>query len=249
MTKEIGRRFMEETRYDRLGVSEQQRGVPQPPLVRAVEEGEGRIALPALDSFRYPPLDFTALVTGRKSLRSYAESPLTREELSFLLWCAQGVKEIRQGVATIRTVPSAGARHAFETYLSVHRVEGLAPGLYRFDALGHGLVRLREDGDFGAALAEACFGQSFVERSAVVFAWAAVAHRMTWRYGERGYRYLHLDAGHVCQNLYLAAEVIGGGACGIAAFDDDAVNRLLGLDGEREFAIYLAAAGKRVSGP
>ena len=108
-------------------------------------------------------------MTARKSLRRYAEEPLTLEELSFLLWCTQGVKEIRRDVATIRTVSSAGARHAFETYLSLHRVEGLAPGLYRFDALGHGLLRILEDGDFGAALSEACLGQAFVERSAAAF--------------------------------------------------------------------------------
>jgi SagB-type dehydrogenase family enzyme len=68
---------------------------------------------------------------------------------------------------------------------------------------------------------------------------------MTYRYGERGYRYLHLDAGHVCQNLYLAAEAIGCGACAIAAFEDDEVNRVLGLDGESRFAIYLGAVGKK----
>ena len=81
--------------------------------------------------------------------------------------------------------------------------------------------------------------------SGVVFLWTAVPYRMTWRYGERGYRDLHLDAGHVCQNLYLAAEAVGCGVCAIAAFDDDVMNDLLGIDGNDQFLIYLATAGKK----
>jgi len=76
--------------------------------------------------------------------------------------------------------------------------------------------------------------------------WVAIPHRMTWRYSERGYRYLHLDAGHACQNLYLAAEAIGGGVCAIGAFDDDAMATLLDLDPDEQFVIYLATVGKKV---
>ncbi len=79
----------------------------------------------------------------------------------------------------------------------------------------------------------------------MTFAWTVDSYRMTWRYGERGYRYLHLDAGHVCQNLYLAAESVDCGVCAIAAFDDEAANRLLGLDGEEQFVIYFATVGKK----
>ena len=84
-----------------------------------------------------------------------------------------------------------------------------------------------------------------VAASAVTFIWVAVVHRMAWRYGQRGYRYLHLDAGHACQNLYLAAESVGCGVCAIAAFDDEDVSRVLGLDGEDQFAIYVATVGKK----
>jgi SagB-type dehydrogenase family enzyme len=142
-------------------------------------------------------------------------------------------------------VPSAGARHAFETYLLVNNVEGLAPGLYRFLALSHQLAQVEVETGLADRITRACLDQSHVKRSAVTFFWSAVPYRMAWRYGERGYRYLHLDAGHVCQNLYLAAEVIGAGVCAIAAFDDEALNRLLGFDGEEQFVIYLATVGKR----
>ena len=99
--------------------------------------------------------------------------------------------------------------------------------------------------EIGHAVTRACFDQGFIRSSAVTLIWVAVAYRMTWRYGQRGYRYLHLDAGHVCQNAYLAAEALGCGACGVAAFSDDDLNRALGLDGEEQFAVYRAAVGKR----
>jgi SagB-type dehydrogenase family enzyme len=83
-----------------------------------------------------------------------------------------------------------------------------------------------------------------VNTSGVTFFWVAVSERMEWRYPVRGYRYLHLDAGHVCQNLYLAAEAISCGVCAIAAFDDEKVNEALNLDGENLFVIYVATVGK-----
>ena len=98
---------------------------------------------------------------------------------------------------------------------------------------------------FAHRITSACFDQQFILRSGAVFLWTAVPYRMTWRYGERGYRDLHLDAGHVCQNLYLAAEAVGCGVCAIAAFDDDRMNELLGINGTDQFLIYLATVGKK----
>ena len=96
----------------------------------------------------------------------------------------------------------------------------------------------------GASIMNGCLGQHMVIQSGVTFIWTAVVDRMKWRYGERGYRYMHLDAGHVCQNLYLAAEAVECGVCAIAAFDDDVMNRILGLDEAKQFVIYIAVAGK-----
>jgi SagB-type dehydrogenase family enzyme len=167
------------------------------------------------------------------------------EELSCLLWTTQGVKIVTDRPVVKRTVPSAGSRHAFETYLLVNKVEGLDPGLYRYVSLQHKLFSLKIKADIAKRLAAACLNQSHVYNSAVTFIWVAVPARMTWRYSERGYRYIHLDAGHVCQNLYLAAEAIKCGVCAIAAFDDNALNKTLNLDGEKMFVIYLASLGKR----
>jgi SagB-type dehydrogenase family enzyme len=132
-----------------------------------------------------------------------------------------------------------------ETYLLINNVEGLEPGLYRFLAIGHKLLELDIETDLAKPITEACLGQDFVKKSAVTFIWVAVAYRMKWRYGERGYRYLHLDAGHVCQNLYLSAEAIDCGVCAIGAFLDDNMNELLNIDGEEEFVIYIATLGKK----
>jgi SagB-type dehydrogenase family enzyme len=224
---------------------DQARGIPQPPL-ELLPDGEARrIPLPAPRDLHLPGLAVRDAIERRRTIRTYSQVPMSLEELSLLLWCTQGVKEVVPGLRTNRTVPGAGARHAFETTLLVNTVAGLGTGLYRFLALEHALAVLPSPPDITQKFVAACRGQEHVRTCAVMFLWTAVAYRMTWRYGERGYRYLHLDAGHVCQNLYLAAEALGCGVCALAAFNDDDVNRLLGLDGTDQFAIYLATVGKK----
>ena len=245
MAKETGKKFIEQTYHQFLEPSDQQKGVPQPPLQEEFDKSAKLIDLPAPESIELPSIDFKQLVYDRRSLRKYGETALTLEELSYLLWCCQGVKKIAPGKATFRTVPSAGARHAFETYLLVNNVENLKPGLYKFLALEHKLILLSAPENIADQITEGCLGQNFVKTCAVTFVWTANVYRMAWRYGQRGYRYLYLDAGHICQNLYLAAETIDCGACGIAAFDDESLNSILKLDGENKFVIYLATAGKK----
>jgi len=245
MSSAIGPEFMQKTQYRHLARSDQSQGLAQPPLQLPFDPHRPLIDLPA--PVELPPFtfDLRAAIENRRSVRQYAEQALTLEELSFLLWCTQGVKETVDTYATLRSVPSAGARHAFETYLLVNHVAALQPGLYRYLALEHKLVVDSLEDKLADYAVKACLDQPHVKRSAVTFIWTAVAHRMTWRYGQRGYRYLHLDAGHVCQNLYLAAQAVGAGVCAIAAFDDEALNELLGLDGVEQFAIYVATVGKK----
>ncbi|HMN62473.1 MAG TPA: SagB/ThcOx family dehydrogenase [Anaerolinea sp.] len=237
--------FLNKTAYPQLSPTPQGQGVPQPPLELAVPEGSPIIPLPAPDGLRIPPADLRAVIEQRRSLRRYAETPLSLEELSYLLWLTQGVKRVSPRPATLRTVPSAGARHAFETFLLVNRVDGLRPGLYRFIATRHALLALPAAEDITEQIMEATHGQESVGQSAVTFLWAAVTERMSWRYVERSMRYLFLDAGHVCQNLYLAAESIGCGVCAIAAYEDADMNALLGLDGVDQFVIYIGTVGKK----
>jgi SagB-type dehydrogenase family enzyme len=240
-----GKEFMKKTQYRYLPTSNQKRGLPQPPLELDYDESQAIIDLLAPSQLPAYEFNLRAAIENRRSVRRYTEQPLTLEELSFLLWCTQGVKEVVDTYATLRTVPSAGARHAFETYLLVNNVEGLEPGLYRYLALSHKLLEMKHEPGLADRFAEACLDQTYVKRSAVTVFWTAVPYRMAWRYGERGYRYLHLDAGHVCQNLYLSAEAIGAGVCAIAAFEDEPLNALLDLDGIEQFVIYLASVGKK----
>jgi SagB-type dehydrogenase family enzyme len=236
---------MEKTKYRYIGKSDQQRGLPQPPLELPPDPRAPIIDLPRPETLTTPLLDLRVAIERRRSISNYAHEPLSADELSFLLWCTQGVQQTAGTYWTMRTVPSAGARHAFETYLLVNNVEGLEPGLYRYLALTHRLQQVDLDATVSHRITSACFDQQFILRSGVVFIWTAIPYRMTWRYGERGYRDLHLDAGHVCQNLYLAAEITGCGVCAVAAFEDDMINDILGINGSDQFVIYLATVGKK----
>jgi len=247
MTEEtIGKEFMRQT--GPLGPREptaQEKGLPQPPLELPYDPQAPLIDLPDPLSTEIQPRDLRSVIAERRSLRKYAGEPISLAELSFLLWASQGVKKVTTRPVTFRTVPSAGARHAFETLLLINQVEGLQPGLYRYAAIEHALVRLDMPEDINWLITHACYEQSQVRTSAVTFIWVAVLERMEYRYGQRGYRYLHLDAGHICQNLYLAAEVIRCGVCAIAAFHDDELNGVLGLDGEEQFTVYLGSLGRQ----
>ncbi|MFA7408194.1 MAG: SagB/ThcOx family dehydrogenase [Anaerolineaceae bacterium] len=245
MTENKGYAFVESTKYPYITESGQRRGLPQPDYEFPLEPGAPLIDLPGPDEIDLGEFDLRTAIEQRVSRRHYTEDLLALEELSYLLWLTQGNKFVNeQRAVPLKTVPSAGCRHPFETYLSVNKVAGLEAGLYRFAASTHQLVALRVDADFNAHLAEVCQNQRHVATSAVTFIWAAVPYRTVWRYSERSYRYLYLDAGHVCQNLYLAAESINCGVCAIGAFDDDGADALLGFTPPESFVIYLASLGR-----
>ena len=188
-------------------------------------------------------VDFEEAVRGRESRRSFSRRSLLLDELSFLLWATQGVREVVNPACVLRTVPSAGARHALETYCCVFRVEGLDAGIWRYLPLEHALVFESGEKNLAGRLSRAALGQGFVADAAVVVVWTAVLPRCTWKYGPRALRYLGLDLGHAAQNLILAAEALGLHGCPVAAFLDRELNRVLEVDGEEEFAYYLAAIG------
>jgi SagB-type dehydrogenase family enzyme len=229
-----------------VGKSPQQLGQPQPPLELPFPAGARPIPMMKPDEWKIPSADLQRTIALRQTLRKYSDQSLSMDELSFLLWATQGVKMVdEQRRHTKRTVPSAGARHAFETYLLLNRVEGLEPGLYRYAAIDHAIYEMKAVADVGEKIKEGCLGQEQITGCAAAFFWVVVSERMFWRYQERGFRYVLLDAGHVCQNLYLAAEAIHCGVCAIAAFDDGLVNKALGLDGSALFTAYIASVGKR----
>jgi len=228
--------------------SDQQKGVTPPPLEKPVEPGAKLIPLVPVGRIALGRMPLTDAIRARESRREFADTALSLEELSFLLWATQGVRKVHpEKKWAMRTVPSGGCRHPFETYLRVRKVESLAPGLYRYCALEHALVSVTSPGAGpDVSLAEACYGQEFIDSAAVTFVWTAIPYRTEWRYGPDSLKDILLSCGHICQNLYLACESIGAGTCAIVAYNQDALDRFLGVDGENEIALYVAPVGRAV---
>jgi len=248
---DTGQQFLYDTRYAAdmpEQHSDQEKGLPQPPLELPPDPGVPMIPLPDPKTLATAGIDLRTAIDCRHSIRLYRDEALSLEELSYLLWCTQGVKGVTKRPCTLRTVPSGGARHAFETYLMVRAVTGLEPGIYRFLAIEQALQLVKPGTQTLQDVTDLCGDQKMVELSAVTFIWTAVPYRMVWRYNQRAYRGLFLDAGHVCQNLYLAAEAIDCGVCAINAFFDDEFNTYLGFDPAKQFVIYCASLGKKPTG-
>ena len=227
-------------------VSDQAKKIPYPPLQKPVTEGSlPLIDLPDPDQVAVPQANFARLLKDRQSWRKFTPEEIFLGELSYLLYATQGVlAEVGNGYASRRTVPSAGARHPYETYLAVNRVEGLSPGTYRYLPLSHQLLLLEETDKLPGLLTAANLGQKFVGAAAVTFSWSCIPYRAEWRYMEHAHKNMLIDAGHICQNLYLAATALGLGACAVGAYDQAAMDAIFELDGEDEYTVYLAPVGK-----
>jgi len=226
--------------------TDQHKGVPVPPIEKPYDSNAPRIQLPTSDrwSQNIEKKDLISAMSNRKSRRQFTSKGLCIDELAFLLWATQGIRQPASGNFAYRTVPSAGARHSFETYLFVMRVEGLQQGLYRYLPVSNKLLSVCEVENMEKRLARACLGQIFVARGAVTFIWTTLPYRMEWRYSLAAHRVILIDAGHVCQNLYLACEAIQAGTCAVAAYDQEQLDKLLNIDGTDEFSVYLAPVGK-----
>lgn len=242
-----GRDFLKDDIRQRVDFSrtDQSRGKTPPPIQKPITGDQTLIPL------RHPAewegkldLDLVGAIAQRQSQRRFTDSPLTQDELALLLWATQGVRGTLSPAAVQRTVPSAGCRHALETYLCVFRVDGLPEGIYRYLPLKHALVLERQPESLANDLVEGALGQVFCASAAVTFVWTALPYRMEWRYGAASYKVIALDAGHVCQNLYLACAAIHAGTCAIAAYRQARMDALLQVDGQDEFVIYLAPVGK-----
>ncbi len=224
--------------------SDQSKGIEYPPLQRPLPEATEVVKLPEADPDAHADMPIGGIIDARRSVRKFTEEPITMEELSWLLWATQGVKKVfREGIASLRSVPSGGARHPMDTYLLVNSVTGIKPGLYRYLPLDHALARVGDHISSESA-ADGCLGQKFAGDCAVCFVWSVIPYRTEWRYGPVSGKVIALDAGHLCQNLYLACTAMGLGTCAIGAYDQEKMDTLLGLDGEKEFVIYVAPVGR-----
>jgi len=224
---------------------DQMKGVDPPPLEKPFNEDAVLIDLVDPKDFKVCNIPLIDAIRNRASQRVFTDESLTLEELSFLLWSTQGVREIdKNKVWTKRAVPSGGGRQPFETYLFVNLVDGLKRGVYRYLPIEHKLILVTENLPDADDLLNKAWFQNFIGKSAVVFVWAAIPYKTEWRYSFISYKDILIEAGHICQNLYIACEAIGAGTCAIAAYEQKAVDQLIHVDGRNEMTVYLSPVGK-----
>jgi len=235
----IGDKFQQETKYE-PGRMPRHRLVwnSKPTLYKKYPEAQ-KIELPSFEPAHAPSLDHT--LKQRRSIRDFQARPASKDQLSYLLWASTGIQRIEAGYE-YRTAPSAGALYPIETYVIVNNVRNLDVGVYHYSIQGHLLEQLKQS-NFRHDIAMAALGQEMCGAAAVVFAWSAVFERCKWKYGQRAYRYIYLDAGHIAENLALAAVSLNLGSCEVGALYDDHVNAILGIDGTDESVLCMAVVG------
>ena len=238
------RRFLQNEGWSQWDIllPDQKKGVPPPEMQKPIPPGAKLIDLESAYTINRPDMTLFDAIAMRRSFREYDDRPLMLSELSFLLWATQGLHEIADDWShSLRIVPSAGACHPFETYFIAKRVVGLQPGLYRYLALDHKLyLSCALDELMHRAIDDAWL----LPDEAVLFIWTVVPYRTEWRYGNLSHKMIAMEAGHICQNLYLASMAIGAGTCAIGSFPQDEIDGILAVDGEDEFSIYMATVGK-----
>ena len=237
----IGDRYQRETKYirNRMGGGFLDWS-KRPESYKRYPDHQRQIALPEPQRESGGPL--WTVISQRRSRREFAEEPISLAQLSQLLWATQGVTYTEVGFL-LRACPSAGALYPIETYLVVNRVEEIPFGLYHYNVKEAQLILLKE-GRFAPELCQAGLGQEMLGEAACDFVWTAVVGRSKWKYRERAYRYIYMDAGHIGQTLYLAATALNLGCCTVGAFFDEEVDRVIGVDGKNEISVYLGAVGR-----
>ena len=235
----VGDNFQKETKYQRDKMSGKSLDWASQPSIYKDYPDCQTIELPEIRPFSDTPL--YEVLRERKSVRNYQNKPISKEVVSCLLWASTGISR-KEGGHEFRTAPSAGALYPIETYLVVNNVEEINPGVYHYNIQNHYLELLTQ-GDYAVETAKAALGQKMCAEAPVVFIWTAIFQRMKWKYDQRAYRYVYLDAGHIAENLALSAASLGLGSCQIGALYDDEVNQIIDVDGSEESVIYMSVVG------
>ena len=186
-------------------------------------------------------MGFAEVLRRRKSIRAFSNQPLSLDDLGFLLWASTGIQRVEHGYE-FRTAPSAGALYPIETYVAANNIEDVDSGIYHYNIKNHLLEEIKA-GNFGDAIAHAALDQKMCATASVIFIWTAIFERSKWKYNQRAYRYIYLDAGHIAENLALAAASINCGSCQVGAFFDDEINSIACVDGAEESTICLSVIG------
>lgn len=228
--------------------SDQQRGVPHP--AHGKDMAGELIELPSFEN-AVTQKQYMDLLDIRRSERVYSETPMTQEQMAFMLWTAQGAQEFRgiNNIATLRPVPSGGARHPFELYVAVQNVDGLKAGLYRYAPMQHvgeklvAIEFLSSFDDYKNQITALLAGQSWAAKAPIVLFFSCIPYRAEWRYSEAAHRVMLIDLGHAGQNVMLSAAALGLGSCCMAAYDQKLCDTTLGFDGTDEYTVYAIAVG------
>ena len=236
---ETGDRFQQETKYEPGKMPEHRLDWEAKPNAYKEYPQAEKIELPAFEPARVMSLDKT--LKQRKSIRNFQNRPISKGQLAYLLWASTGIQRVEDGYE-FRTAPSAGALYPIETYVVVNNVKSLEPGVYHYSIRAHQLEQLIQR-DLRQQIAAVALGQGMCATAAAVFIFSAVFERCKWKYGQRAYRYIYLDAGHIAENLALAAVSLNLGTCEIGALYDDNVNAIIGINGSEESTICMAAIG------
>jgi SagB-type dehydrogenase family enzyme len=240
----IGAEFQQETKYERGRLPGGRLDWDNKPNTYKQYPGLFRYELSQPITTGGSPL--WEVIAERRSVRRYQPEPLAEQELSQLLWASQGITARRANIE-LRAAPSAGALYPVETYVVIHSVAQIESGIYHYNVPDHALEQLAV-GDFRSTIARAALDQRIAFAANAVFVWTGVFPRSRWKYRQRAYRYVYLDAGHIAQNLALAAVGLGLVTCQIAALYDGEANELLGIDGDDESTLYMTVVGRPESG-
>ncbi len=239
MSQKVGDKFQQETKYSRDSLGNDFEWINPPELYKIYPNCKKiKLDFPNIPIKNF----FDDLLIKRKSIRDFSKKTLSVEELSYLLWASTGIQRKEFGFE-YRTAPSAGALYPIETYLVINNVENVPKGFYHYLIKEHCLEELKL-GDFSIESAKAALDQNMCTTAGIIFIWTAIFNRSKCKYGQRAYRYIYLDAGHIAQNLVLASTNLNIGSCPIAALYDDEVNNIVGVDGLKESVIYMCAIGK-----
>jgi SagB-type dehydrogenase family enzyme len=224
-------------------------GISPPPKVKPYEVKSNLVDLPGVTENTLTNINIFSCIKERRSTRFYSNSPISLDELSYLLWATQGITGTSKAGLMFKTVPCSGATHSFESYLLIRNVEKIQKGIYRYLPVEHKLLFMSGLNEPENKIDEITLDQPFVpnfaSKAAVLFIWSTIPYRSEWKYDITAHKKILIDIGHVCQNLYLAGESINAGVCALGIYDQKLIDQLLGLDGEDEFVIYLAAVGKK----
>lgn len=245
---------------DIKAMSDISRGVPQPAFQKPINENSLIVDLPDINSETAPKADFFTCTYNRISRRQYSSEPLTIFELSFILWCTQGLKKVIGGYYKylkdgsgrnyLRPTAVGGCVNSFETYLAINNVSGIRTGIWRYLPLTHQIVFINSIENLPQRISDTFTNpsqnQSYTSKAGVIFFWACIPYRGEWL-NQESHKGMLLDLGHISHQLYLATEVLGCGCCAIGGYYQDKADELIGIDGDDEFTVLCASVGHVIS--